>query len=543
MGARGMSLQGGMLEFYIGEERHTHYIDLIYQQTSNQHLEEAMSGLSAQLDFIRREYPHIEEVWICSDKCSNFNSFEQIPFIVEGNQRCWVESAQSASDQNEKCQSTYSKRLAPLRVTEWMFTEAQCGKDRLDCHFSWIRREFERWLSKPKKKLTMPVHMYEALTAKGFGIKNTHVLIGNTSHPALKKKFNLPTVKVQQVYHYKYEVGKDNIKISVQHHGGVDAPKSKWSTTTDSREYQTWLSQSEFKRTPWTQTEQEYRRTVTTSAARHGAKKRRVFKSQLAAVSQYRQMVVDTAYAWSETEYATYTERNLKTFRLPEYEGTKKIAMPTKGLYVKKNPPPVQMPLPIKKVLLECFNARPYKSPEESLTEIKAMPNYKDDLFVEYFVTPKRIKGYFGRLQKYKNDNPAALGPGGIVPDVAAGPDNSGKTYRKSDGTVLKERTVLQEEVRRRNLQVRGLSSMKVADLIETLLQNDFEVKQGNDVESMEEDFELADANVSTHNGGLDTTLENVETWQAENDEEVGHVIVDDTGDTEEELIHLLLQE
>ena len=84
---------------------------------------------------------------------------------------------------------------------------------------------------------------------------------------------------------------------------------------------------------------------------------------------------------------------------------------------------------------------------------------------------------------------------------------------------------------------------MKVADLIETLLQNDFEVKQGNDVESMEEDFELADANVSTHNGGLGTTLENVETWQAENDEEVGDVIVDDTGDTEEELIHLLLQE
>ena len=28
-----------------------------------------------------------------------------------------------------------------------MFTEAQCGKDRLDCHFSWIRRAFERWLA------------------------------------------------------------------------------------------------------------------------------------------------------------------------------------------------------------------------------------------------------------------------------------------------------------------------------------------------------------------------------------------------------------
>jgi hypothetical protein len=49
-----------------------------------------MSGIAAQLDLIQAIYPDIETLWIVSDKCSNFNSFEQIPFIVSGNQRKWV---------------------------------------------------------------------------------------------------------------------------------------------------------------------------------------------------------------------------------------------------------------------------------------------------------------------------------------------------------------------------------------------------------------------------------------------------------------------
>jgi hypothetical protein len=53
-----------------------------------------MSGIAAQLDLIQALYPDIETLWIVSDKCSNFNSFEQIPFIVSGNKRNWVQPQQ-----------------------------------------------------------------------------------------------------------------------------------------------------------------------------------------------------------------------------------------------------------------------------------------------------------------------------------------------------------------------------------------------------------------------------------------------------------------
>ena len=62
----------------------------MFDQSSNQSLEETMTGLSAQLDFIRQLYPDLHTIWIVSDKCSNFNSFEQIPFITAGNTRNWV---------------------------------------------------------------------------------------------------------------------------------------------------------------------------------------------------------------------------------------------------------------------------------------------------------------------------------------------------------------------------------------------------------------------------------------------------------------------
>ena len=95
MGLKGMSLQGGMLNFCNSDGvMQQHYINVVYAQSSNQSLEEAMSGIAAQLDLIQAIYPDIETLWIVSDKCSNFNSFEQIPFIVSGNKRKWVQPQQ-----------------------------------------------------------------------------------------------------------------------------------------------------------------------------------------------------------------------------------------------------------------------------------------------------------------------------------------------------------------------------------------------------------------------------------------------------------------
>ncbi len=82
MGAVGMSLQGGMLHFFQDGVEQQHFIDLIYNQRSNQTLPEAMTALSAQLDFIRKTYPTLHTIFLTSDKCNNFNSFDQVNFHI-----------------------------------------------------------------------------------------------------------------------------------------------------------------------------------------------------------------------------------------------------------------------------------------------------------------------------------------------------------------------------------------------------------------------------------------------------------------------------
>jgi hypothetical protein len=165
MGAKGMSVQGGMLIFCNEDGLlQQHYVDLVYEQSSNQYLEEAMSGLAAQLDFIRQRYPNIANIRIVSDKCSNFNSFEQIPFLIAGNQRNWVlttkkpqpettppDHAVMSSEKQKQVKippmfTAPNRNSGTLQVAKWIFTEAQLGRDQLDCHFAWITNCFTAYL-------------------------------------------------------------------------------------------------------------------------------------------------------------------------------------------------------------------------------------------------------------------------------------------------------------------------------------------------------------------------------------------------------------
>jgi hypothetical protein len=155
MGLKGMSLHGGMLNFCNDEGIiQQHYLNLIYAQSSNQSLEEAMSGIAAMLDFIQEHYPDIETIWIVSDKCSNFNSFEQIPFVVAGNARHWVLPAAG------NITAKHKKKRRGMHVEKWMCTEAQLGKDQLDCHFAWVTECFKSYLNKEGNNLILSLHMF-----------------------------------------------------------------------------------------------------------------------------------------------------------------------------------------------------------------------------------------------------------------------------------------------------------------------------------------------------------------------------------------------
>ncbi len=82
--------------------------------------------------------------------------------------------------------------------------------------------------------------MYLAMRPTSTDIMNTHVLFGNTTHPAVKKKFTMKKVKVHQVHEYTYNPlleGK-GLRVEVAYHGGIRTPNfvtTETFKTTDDR--------------------------------------------------------------------------------------------------------------------------------------------------------------------------------------------------------------------------------------------------------------------------------------------------------------------
>jgi hypothetical protein len=198
-----------------------------------------MTGLSAQLDLIRVLHPNLQTIWIVSDKCSNFNSFDQIPFIVSGNERAW-ELPEIASSSKSIPEARKRRNNQKLHVGKWLFTEAQDGRDQLDCHFAWITAAFKAHNDTEGNNVNHPEDMFLALRSTATDIMNTHVLFGNTTHPTVKKKFPMKKVKVHQVHEYTYRTlsaGKGQ-RVQLAYHGGICTPNfstTETFKTTDDR--------------------------------------------------------------------------------------------------------------------------------------------------------------------------------------------------------------------------------------------------------------------------------------------------------------------
>ena len=186
-----------------------------------------------------------------------------MPFIVEGNTRDWVpvqkspdnKTQASAKGQYDKVGHGDGKILSAqprnFKVTTWIFTEAQCGKDQLDCHFSFIRRVFDRWIAMSGNKLANPEHMFNALSHPPLAIKNTNVLYGSTKHPALKKKFALPSLrlKIQSVHEYAYFTSG---RVEITHHGGIETKNMKTSCSfnINGDAFKNWIKNAGFQVVP-----------------------------------------------------------------------------------------------------------------------------------------------------------------------------------------------------------------------------------------------------------------------------------------------------
>jgi hypothetical protein len=143
MGLRGLSLAGGQFEFMRVAADGKKYKDrqqihAIFDHGSKQQHDDTGRSLEAQLEWLAQHLSSPLRVRIRSDKCNNYCTHSQIPFIVEGNSRGWRRDGG-----------------APLlRVESWTFSEAQCGKDQLDVNFSYVSKSFKSYVSGGKNLLT-----------------------------------------------------------------------------------------------------------------------------------------------------------------------------------------------------------------------------------------------------------------------------------------------------------------------------------------------------------------------------------------------------
>jgi hypothetical protein len=200
----------------------------------------------------------------------------------------------------------------------------------------------------------------------------------------------------------------------------------------------------------------------------------------------------------------------------------------------------VQFPKRVKLYLIECFNKKPHVSPDQALVMLKGRLEFMGNVFIEYFVTPTRIKGYFGRLKKYR-EGKLAGNEDKDVPATAAGgdPNANAESYK---GLTLKADLVA--EIKLKGLHVEKLYAMTKAKLVGVLVTNDIEREGLEPGVDAEEEFNMAEAKREGESGGLNNTelskrAINVDTGELESDGE------DPEGDNEgpADMLNELMQE
>jgi hypothetical protein len=178
-----------------------------------------------------------------------------------------------------------------------------------------------------------------------------------------------------------------------------------------------------------------------------------------------------------------------------EFIATQQIAVPSAGWAHKSSLPSVQFPLHVKKKLIWCFNQKPHMSPDQALTHLKGQERCRNNVFVQCFVTPTRIKSYFGRLKQHRDKN---LKASEDVPETFAGAAGTDLSYKD-----FKSKEDLKSEIKRRNLHVEKLNSLKKSQLVDALVQNDKDCDGKPGEVNPEEDFLMEEAITEDECGGL----------------------------------------
>jgi hypothetical protein len=250
--------------------------------------------------------------------------------------------------------------------------------------------------------------MFLTLRSTATDIMNTHVLFGNTTHPAVKKKIPMKKVKVHQVHEYTYSAlsqGKRQ-RVELAYHGGICTPNFSTTETfvTTDDTYVKWLTAAVFEAYHWEMEGLHVCRPKKPvfHGAKAGTQKVSKNKKEHAQVSAFQQDIIEFAHEWASQDYTKDSDIETTYLKQPEQSETLKIVIELLGWARKKQPPSVTIPPAIKHELVKLYNVRPNLSTAQSRVKLIALPEYNNSIYVEYFITEARIHSYFAQLQQMK---------------------------------------------------------------------------------------------------------------------------------------------
>ena len=155
-GKRGMSVLGALLIVKRanrnGDIEYQHnFIDVVMKNVTSQRAVDLLPGIECILQEVKQTH-NVNTVFIVSDNAGAFSSFSHIPFVYALNQQ---------------------QRFA--KVSQWLYSEPQCGKSMLDTHFAFMNIQLKRALLNNVSYMDQ-LGLFEALIFDG-GIRGTTVFL------------------------------------------------------------------------------------------------------------------------------------------------------------------------------------------------------------------------------------------------------------------------------------------------------------------------------------------------------------------------------
>ena len=140
------------------------FCDYVFKSYSGQDNVQVASAIEEIVKNTKEHYPHVKQIILQSDNATCFSSQELIPYIYHLNHK--------------------SSNIGNPVISEWIYTEAQTGRGRLDTHFSYINLILKSFVE-DGNEILLEENILQAITFNG-GISGTTVVVIDCSRLSSK---------------------------------------------------------------------------------------------------------------------------------------------------------------------------------------------------------------------------------------------------------------------------------------------------------------------------------------------------------------------